>query len=216
MSPWVTPEAEPGEIIGISVYCPSGVEYEAALRGAILSLTEEFNWEQVGGQEVETVVEAFLAAMELTLNWGGPMPVGTVLNYAGTSIPDGYLLCDGASLLVADYPALFEAIGYVFGGEDTNFNVPDFSEKFALLLANDEDVGIEGGTTAESLTWQQLPAHRHTIVKETTVFGPSITGVIPYRVKVPLETDYTGYTGLGDTHNNMPPYVGVLAIISYR
>ena len=57
-------------------------------------------------------------------------PLGTVLSYAGQIAPYGYLLCDGASYLVKDYPDLYAVIGNTYGGDDTNFNVPNLIDKF--------------------------------------------------------------------------------------
>lgn len=59
---------------------------------------------------------------------GGEVPTGTVLAFAGATAPDGFLLCDGTSYPVADYPALYAVIGNVYGGDETAFNVPDYRE----------------------------------------------------------------------------------------
>lgn len=42
------------------------------------------------------------------------LPAGVILPYAGTSIPSGYLLCDGDDLAQADYPDLYAAIGNTY------------------------------------------------------------------------------------------------------
>lgn len=53
-------------------------------------------------------------------------PTGCVIDFAGAAAPAGFLLCNGQSVLRADYPALFTAIGVTFGSVDgTHFNVPD-------------------------------------------------------------------------------------------
>ena len=52
-------------------------------------------------------------------------PLGTVLSFAGQTRPNGYLLCDGASYKVTDYPDLYAVIGNTYGGDSTNFNVPN-------------------------------------------------------------------------------------------
>lgn len=59
------------------------------------------------------------------------VPAGTVIEFAGAAAPTGYLACDGASLLRADYAALFSAIGTTHGAADgTHFNVPDMRGLF--------------------------------------------------------------------------------------
>lgn len=51
--------------------------------------------------------------------------VGSIMVYAGTVIPAGYLLCDGSSLSkTTDYSTLYAAIGNTYGSTDTTFNIP--------------------------------------------------------------------------------------------
>lgn len=58
--------------------------------------------------------------------WTEIQPTGSVIAFAGSSAPGGWLLCNGASLLRTDYPALFSIIGTTYGSADsTHFNIPD-------------------------------------------------------------------------------------------
>ena len=57
-------------------------------------------------------------------------PIGTVLSFAGQTPPNGYLLCDGSSYVVADYQDLYDVIGNIYGGDTENFNVPNLIDKF--------------------------------------------------------------------------------------
>ena len=63
-----------------------------------------------------------------------PVPVGTVLDYAGFSSPSGYLLCDGLAVSRATYSPLFSVIGEMYGIGDgsTTFNIPDFRGRVAV------------------------------------------------------------------------------------
>ena len=54
--------------------------------------------------------------------------VGTIVPYAGTTVPDGWFLCDGRSLYQTDYGALYSVIGTTYGkGAESSgtFNVPN-------------------------------------------------------------------------------------------
>lgn len=42
-------------------------------------------------------------------------PVGTIMPYAGTAIPDTWLACDGASYAISDYPELYNRTRYTTG-----------------------------------------------------------------------------------------------------
>lgn len=51
-------------------------------------------------------------------------PVGTIIMRANTTIPDGWLLCDGRPVAQADYPALYAHLGSTYGSAGSDFNLP--------------------------------------------------------------------------------------------
>ena len=56
------------------------------------------------------------------------LPVtGVMLAFAGSDVPDGWLLCDGSAISRTTYADLFAAIGttYGVGNGSTTFNIPD-------------------------------------------------------------------------------------------
>ena len=55
-------------------------------------------------------------------------PIGVIQAFSGQTAPHGYLLCNGTSYKVADYPDLYAVIGNIYGGDTENFNVPDYRE----------------------------------------------------------------------------------------
>ena len=55
-------------------------------------------------------------------------PIGVIQAFSGQTAPNGYLLANGASYKVADYPDLYAVIGNTYGGDTENFNVPDYRE----------------------------------------------------------------------------------------
>ena len=61
------------------------------------------------------------------------IPVGTILPFAGNSIPSGFLACNGAAVSRTTYAALFSAIGTTYGSGNgsSTFNLPNVeSNKF--------------------------------------------------------------------------------------
>jgi len=68
-----------------------------------------------------------VAAVQESLN-----PVGSVLAFAGTSAPTGYLMCDGSAVSRTTYATLFALIGVTHGQGDnsTTFNIPDYRGRF--------------------------------------------------------------------------------------
>lgn len=57
----------------------------------------------------------------------GLSPVGTLISYAGTSIPKGWLLCNGSAVSRTTYSRLFSIIGtkYGTGNGSSTFNLPN-------------------------------------------------------------------------------------------
>lgn len=52
------------------------------------------------------------------------LPVGSVVMFAGTNLPDGFLWCDGSILDKADYPELNKALGDIGGDSTLTFALP--------------------------------------------------------------------------------------------
>ena len=77
------------------------------------------------------------------------VPAGTLLPFAGTEVPDGYLLCNGANVSRTDYANLFAAIGTKWGEGDgsTTFTLPNFNNRFIEGTTDTEKVGqyLEAG-----------------------------------------------------------------------
>ncbi|HEU4343693.1 MAG TPA: phage tail protein [Candidatus Binatia bacterium] len=60
------------------------------------------------------------------------IPSGFVMASAHSTVPEGWLLCNGQEVLRADYPELFTAIGILYGAGNgtTTFLVPDYRARF--------------------------------------------------------------------------------------
>ena len=60
------------------------------------------------------------------------IPPGIVLTFGGSTVPEGFLLCNGSAISRSTYAQLFEAIGTIYGAGDgsTTFNLPDLRDRF--------------------------------------------------------------------------------------
>lgn len=84
---------------------------------------------------------------------------GTILPFAGSKIPNGWFLCNGAGKNANDYPFLFRMIGYTYGGSEDFFNLPDFRNK--TFWGGEKN---EAGTEKTSA----IPNHTHGIGRQGT------------------------------------------------
>ena len=77
------------------------------------------------------------------------VPTGTMLPFAGTSIPSGYLLCNGATVSRTTYAALFKVIGTKWGAGDGSktFQLPDVTDRVLEGTTDGTKVGkyLEAG-----------------------------------------------------------------------
>lgn len=77
------------------------------------------------------------------------IPTGGILTFGGSTVPEGFLLCNGAAISRTTYAKLFAAIGTLYGAGDgaTTFNLPDMRDKFAEGAGGTYSVGtaVEAG-----------------------------------------------------------------------
>lgn len=74
------------------------------------------------------------------------VPAGTVVAFAGKTIPKGWLLCDGKVISrKGEYQALFDSIGTAHGQGDgsTTFHLPDYRGLFLRGVLNNRSTNIE-------------------------------------------------------------------------
>lgn len=164
-------------------------------------------------------------------------PVGSVIAYAGTTAPDGWLLCDGSAHSLADYPDLHNVIGTTYGSSSGNFLVPDLRIRVPVGLdindAGFNHLGQSGGEVNHTLTIGEMPSHQHDLARrnsETIGMGHASVSAGGSNGMVssysyggdnntyhPADSDayHAQPTGGGLSHNNMPPFVVMNYIIKY-
>jgi microcystin-dependent protein len=84
--------------------------------------------------------------------------LGEIIAYAGTTIPNGWHLADGALLPISQNTALFSLMGTVYGGNGiTHFALPNLSDR-AVIGAGTHALGDLIGSNTIALTPDNLPA----------------------------------------------------------
>jgi microcystin-dependent protein len=94
-------------------------------------------------------------------------PPGTISAFMSNQPPAGWLLCDGAEYLVADYPKLAILLKEITVSSDaSSFKVPDLRGRMLLGAGVGADlsprvVAQVGGLERVKLTESELPSHTH-------------------------------------------------------
>jgi len=112
-------------------------------------------------------VDSFLA-------YATGMPIGSVVAYAGTSIPAGFFECNGQAVSRITYADLFTAIGTTYGsGDNVNtFNVPDMRGEFIRGKSDTRPLGSkQAGSFASHTHTSSDPGHGHTLSDPGHVHG---------------------------------------------
>lgn len=103
------------------------------------------------------------------------IPIATITQFAGRTAPNGWLFCNGALLLRAEYEDLFDEIGHDFNrtligtpDELIRFALPDYRGRFALgnpnMGVNNDELGFASGSTTKVIELENLPDHSHTLI----------------------------------------------------
>ena len=133
--------------------------------------------------------------------------VGTILPFAGNYAPDGWLPCDGRSVSIQQYTALFSVIGTIYGGNGTStFNLPDLCGRFPVAYGSSltgggtYPIGGVGGALSSNvnvvssgsvtLSVNNLPSHTHTFTGTTATGNINASADLSnVSVSVPATTD---------------------------
>lgn len=73
------------------------------------------------------------------------LPVGTILPFAGGTIPNGFLACNGAGISATTYAELYAVIGNTYGGNSTTFNLPKIEDNRFLEFSSTRGVNKNAG-----------------------------------------------------------------------
>lgn len=157
--------------------------------------------------------------------------VGEIRLFGGSFAPVGWAFCDGQTLLVSQYEALYALIGTTYGGDgQSTFQLPDLRGRVPLhqgstSFGSTYQVGQSGGVESVTLTTAQIPQHQHAVLASA---GPGTTDrpagsvlatppvVRPYAVGGPDTALAAGLGASGGSqpHENMQPFLTINFIIA--
>lgn len=162
--------------------------------------------------------------------------VGQIIFAAFNYAPRGFMLCNGATLNIQQYTALYSLITTKYGGDGkTTFQLPDLRGRTVLSMGQSTAnstyyiPGQNGGTEGVILTAAQLPAHLHSINTSTAAGTVGVIKGIPSSTGGPAKTNMYAAptanstvalnslaitaTGGGTAHPNMQPFQVINAAI---
>ena len=154
------------------------------------------------------------------------IPPGTIIHYAGRTVPSGWLICNGANVSRTDYAALFAAIGTIYGAGNgsTTFGLPNLNGRFFEGTTYTGSVGTYHSAGLPNITgqinklptpWDGLLYEQNGALKPVNVGDTAYSGHANgsnYR----LEFDASGANEIfGNSTTVQPPSMALLPCIKF-
>jgi len=163
--------------------------------------------------------------------------LGEIRIFAGVKVPNGWHLCDGSTLSINTYQALYSLLGTIYGGDGvTTFGIPDLRGRAMLSQGKSPAntnyaLAQKGGSEVVTLAEANIPAHTHTFTASSaaaTASSPAnnflaapvdpttankavdlyIPGTASNLTKVPATSSVITYSSeSGQAHENRQPFI---------
>lgn len=158
--------------------------------------------------------------------------LGEIRCFGFNFAPYGWLACNGQTLAITQYTALFTILGTTYGGDgQTTFQLPNLQGMVPMHWGTgpggfNTAIGEVQGTSAVTLTSQQMPQHQHSVTAAAIAQGgtsqrtptPSSTTYLansnPSGLwhttptnNAPLSPSAVNFAGASSPHDNMQPYL---------
>ena len=167
------------------------------------------------------------------------IPTATIVPWSDSSVPSGFLECNGQAVSQSTYANLFAIIGTTYGDPGGgNFNVPDLQDNVPVGKSNNKALASTGGantvastgnvagsTANATLATAQLASHLHGVTTNQAGGGDS-TNKIQRGANASGGTRQSNNTGSGQGHSHnmsanfsgdatsvLQPYLTVIYII---
>lgn len=154
--------------------------------------------------------------------------IGEIRTLSFDWAPSGWAACNGQSMPAAQNQALYALLGTQFGGNSTNFLLPDLRSRTPVHAGGMVLNGTSGGVETVTLVTENMPAHVHTLTGSTAagttlnatgkvlaVAQPDIKQQTPQKIYgtgttlVALSPDTVLPDGGSAPHQNLQPLIAV-------
>jgi microcystin-dependent protein len=160
--------------------------------------------------------------------------LGEIRLFSGNFAIEGWAFCNGQTLPISEYAALFSLLGTSYGGNGTStFSLPNLQSSVPMSQGqgpglNPYVVGQQVGTQNTTLTISQMPTHTHNLVASTTngtAHAPAAGEALATVARnhdvyttggglAPLNPATIGLTGANQPFSNVQPFLAMTFLIA--
>lgn len=148
--------------------------------------------------------------------------LGQIKIFAGSSVPDGWLPCDGREMPTTGYETLRDVIGTLYG-YGVQFRLPDLRGRAPVhvTVPSFQFGSYIGGSEIVQLSLAEMPPHSHNAGAHATASTSDPTGGVyggsggsnAYATdaggNITMASEAIDTTGTGIPHSNMQPFLGL-------
>lgn len=138
--------------------------------------------------------------------------------FGGNQAPKGWAYCNGQQLPINQNQALFSLLGTTYGGNgQTTFALPNLRGRVPIHTGNGHTLGEAAGSSAVTISQQQMPQHIHLVQASGTggdtpiAVGNFFAGALDVYTAaanlLAIRPDSVSNVGGSQAHNNMMPYL---------
>ena len=190
-------------------------------RGFLKDISKWIGGTAVLGAAANMFTAGKIKADTTSINSANPLLASMMLvgfNFA----PRGWAFCDGQILPISQNQSLYSLLGTIYGGDGrTSFALPDLRGRVSIHVSDGYRLGHKGGAETVTLTEAQIPQHTHSLnvnSGEGNAFNPEGKYLASNSDGIKNYSDVSsstanggsiGYSGGGQAHNNMQPYIAI-------
>ncbi|WP_371325062.1 phage tail protein [Dechloromonas sp. ZY10] len=142
---------------------------------------------------------------------------GTICPTAANYCPvdgNGYTIADGRPLDIRQYPALFSLIGYIYGGSQNTFYLPDLRGRTPVGVGQGAGLspvalGEKRGAETTPMTMSNMAFHNHTATFQPTGLSVTVPVSTTPSAPVPVTTPDTTHNYLSAAPTTGPTGAGI-------
>jgi len=167
--------------------------------------------------------------------------IGQIIMFAGNFQIRGYAFCNGQTLAISQNTALFSILGTTYGGNgQTTFALPNLQSRVPIHFGQGPGLspyvlGQQAGSENVTLTSQQMPAHNHNVLTnssngnsstpENNFIAPAVlSGATPTAVNgyrnsqdgTLMNAQSLSIAGGNQPHPNIQPYLALNFLIALQ
>ena len=159
--------------------------------------------------------------------------IGEIRMFGGSFPPQGWALCQGQTMAIAQNDTLFTLIGTTYGGDgQETFQLPDLQGRLPMHMGQgpgitqNYQIGEKAGVESVTLTTNTIPIHTHPMIASqalANVAQPTgnvmaqnntIQNYIEDVTDANFNANAVGPAGGSQPHENLQPYLCITFIIS--